>query len=114
MKKPTQITFGIPEPLGQDKVIDVQAGTAHTIAVIRGGEIYSWGEGSHGRLGLGFVEESKETPDQLTPYKMENVLDSKSIVRASCGGTMSGVVMNSGTLYTWGKGLHERQRVDDF
>jgi alpha-tubulin suppressor-like RCC1 family protein len=84
------------------------------MAVIRGGEIYSWGEGSHGRLGLGFVEETKETPTQVTPYKMENVLDSKSILRAGAGATMSGVVMNSGTVYTWGKGLHEKMKVDDY
>ena len=32
----------------------------------------------------------------------------------SCGTTMNCVAVKAGTLYTWGKGEHEKPKFDDF
>ena len=93
VKMPTQVTFGLPEPIGYSKAIDVQAGGSFTMTIVRSGDIYTWGEGALGRLGLGFIEETQDTPNQETPYQIENVFDSKSIVSASCGRVFSGVAL---------------------
>ena len=76
--------------------------------------MYSWGLGESCRLGLGFIKHEQSTPNQLTPYQLENVFDNNRVVTAGCGDKMSGVAMQSGTVYTWGKGDHEKPKYDDF
>ena len=39
--------------LGKLRVVEVAAGKHHTVAVVEGGEVFSWGRGGDGRLGLG-------------------------------------------------------------
>ena len=94
--------------------MSVTAGYSHTVAISRSSDIYTWGEGSHQRLGLGFIEETRSTPNQETPYQVENVFDNKSVVTVSCGKTMSCLSMQSGTVYTWGKGDHEKPKAEDY
>ena len=43
-------------------VIDVQCGAYHSAAVTNTGEIYTWGPGNAGRLGLGYDEETRSNP----------------------------------------------------
>jgi len=104
----------LPTPSFQNKIIHIACGVSHGIAVTRAGDLYSWGEGSQQRLGLGYIEELSSTPDQETPYQIKNVFDNKAVVSVSCGKTQSGVTMQSGTVYVWGKGAHEKPRADDF
>ena len=94
--------------------MQIEAGGTHTMAVLRNADMYTWGEGALGRLGLGFIEKTQDTPNQITPYKIENVFDTKAISSVSVGRVISSVAMSSGTLYSWGKGLHEKMKVDDF
>ena len=61
--KPTQVTYGFPKPTYQNKIIEVVAGYSHTMAVTRSSDIYTWGEGAQCRLGLGFIEETRSTPN---------------------------------------------------
>ena len=37
----------------QNAVVAVTAGTYHSLAVTQSGQVYVWGSGKHGRLGLG-------------------------------------------------------------
>ena len=46
VKQPTQITFGLPKPSFQSKIIHLTTGISHSLAVTRSGDLYSWGEGS--------------------------------------------------------------------
>ena len=41
------------ERIGGAKVGFVSAGAHHALAITSSGELYSWGDGSHGQLGLG-------------------------------------------------------------
>ena len=114
VEQPTQVTFGLPYPTKQNKIIFMNSGNSHSIAVTKKGDLYSWGRGDTGALGLGYIEATQSTVDQETPYKIETVFDSKSVSSLACGKTMSGAVMQSGTVYSWGKGAYERVRGDDY
>jgi len=35
-------------------------------------------------------------------------------MNASCGETINCIVIKAGTLYTWGKGQHEKPKFDDY
>ena len=42
------------------------------------------------------------------------MFDSNKIVTVSCGELISGLAMQSGTVYTWGKGEHEKPKYNDY
>jgi len=41
-------------------------------------------------------------------------MDDTYIMNVSCGKNMNCVAVKSGTLYTWGKGEHEKPKFDDY
>jgi alpha-tubulin suppressor-like RCC1 family protein len=104
----------LPNSEKGNNIIEVKCGRFHNLAVSKRGQVYSWGEGSNCRLGLGFIEKTHSTPSQLTPYQIENVFDSNKIVTVGCGEFISGLSMQSGTVYTWGKGEHEKPKFNDY
>ena len=65
---PQQVTSGLPNDEKGDNIIQIKCGRFHSLAVSKRGNIYTWGEGSSCRLGLGFIEKTCATPNQLTPY----------------------------------------------
>ena len=83
---------------GLNDVKSVSAGYYHSLALNSAGNLYSWGSGSWGKLGLGTDANS------ATPRLVSNL---KSIpVRAvACGGHHSVVITVAGDVWTWGKGL---------
>eukprot|EP01114_Cavostelium_apophysatum_P021022 TRINITY_DN7211_c0_g1_i1.p1 TRINITY_DN7211_c0_g1~~TRINITY_DN7211_c0_g1_i1.p1 ORF type:complete len:392 (-),score=50.72 TRINITY_DN7211_c0_g1_i1:32-1207(-) len=68
-----------PEMKGQ--VVSLHCGQNHTVCVSDHGEIYSFGVGKYGALGLGSTE------DQWTPRKVsDKVLERKRVLKVACGG----------------------------
>lgn len=51
--------------LDKKHIINVQCGLYHSMAVSKDGEVYSWGPGAGGRLGLGYDEESRTNLNQV-------------------------------------------------
>jgi len=45
---------------------------------------------------------------------LPGVFDNKNVVTASCGNLMSGVAVFSGSVYSWGKGEHEKSKEYDY
>lgn len=39
---------------GNDRAVDVTCGNGHSLLVTQNNQIYSWGEGFYGKLGLGY------------------------------------------------------------
>jgi alpha-tubulin suppressor-like RCC1 family protein len=111
---PTQVQLGANHELPNQKVSKIRCSRFHTTAVTVNGNIYSWGEGADCRLGLGYIQETQSTPNQLTPYQLENVFDSNKIVAIGCGEKMSAIATHPGTVYTWGKGEHEKPKFSDY
>lgn len=81
----------------QSKALMVDCGDAHTMAVTEEGELWSWGWGSHGKLGHG------DRKDQLVPVRVDpKCFDGAKVATASCGTYHSSAVTQDGRLFTWG------------
>ena len=69
----------------QTKITKISCGEAHTIVLNSKKEVYSWGFGSNGQLGLGFCEDSFEIGTGLsksrifTPKKIQTLQNKKII-----------------------------------
>ncbi|KAL3667951.1 hypothetical protein V7S43_006828 [Phytophthora oleae] len=94
------------------RVRDLACGLGHTLALMESGEVFAWGNGSNGRLGLG------DTNDRSSPTKV--VIPTSSPVKEAeggsdihttpvcfrhifCGASHSLGISWDGRAYAWGK-----------
>ncbi|RYG95749.1 MAG: hypothetical protein EON58_13530, partial [Alphaproteobacteria bacterium] len=88
--------------LGKE-VIAISAGRFHCLALCSDGTVASWGLGNQGQLGNG------TTPTLCpTPVAVDNsgVLNGKTVVAISAGGSHSLVLCSDGTLAAWGSNYY--------
>ena len=79
------------------KIIQVECGAYHTLALTADKEVYSWGMGSAGRLGHGSED------DEMLPRRIES-LRNCNIVSIAAGYDHSAAVSAEGRLWMWGSG----------
>ena len=91
----------IPEP-----VTAVRCGASHTLALTNSGKVYSFGQSSHGQLGLGNTVLESALPRLVVS------LDQLKVTSVSCGENHSLVTTCSGHLYTFGDGRHGKLCLD--
>ena len=86
------------------KVVQVACGNRHTLALCEDGEVYSWGSGSHGRLG------HTDVMDRATPtlIKAFVVNSEQCVVMVAAGDSHSMALSKEGRVYTWGSGSYGR------
>jgi len=89
--------------LNLKKVIQIAAGASHSMVLTESGEVYSWGMGAIGSLGLGGGKDN--TKDVSIPTKISSFdsLSSK-VIQIACGFYHSGAVTEKGELFMWGHG----------
>lgn len=85
----------------------VAAGAEHTAAVTEDGELYGWGWGRYGNLGLG------DRNDRLVPEKVSADVGEKMFIVA-CGWRHTICVSSSGALYTYGWSKYGQLGHGDF
>ncbi|XP_070804586.1 probable E3 ubiquitin-protein ligase HERC6 [Pituophis catenifer annectens] len=83
--------------LSMYNVIQVACGHYHSIALTKDGRLFSWGQNSHGQLGLG-----KEVSSQATPCNISS-LAGIPLAQVAAGGSHSFVLSHSGVVYGWGR-----------
>ena len=82
-----------------DFIINISCGEAHSIALSSKGEVYSWGFGTNGQLGLGFCEDSFEPgmaanlSRKFTPQYIKK-LENEKIIDIHCGKTFTMFINN--------------------
>jgi len=91
-----------PEPLvlKKKKVVALSAGAHHNALVTSSGELFTWGLGKHGQLGMG----SKKS--NYIPVRVP-ALRKKKVLSVSCGEKCTVCVVAEkagGQLYSWGQG----------
>lgn len=79
----------------QSRVYQVRAAGNHTLALTAGGQVYAWGWGGDGRLGLG------DTAQRFTPCQIESL---RNIVDIMAGSKHSLALSGSGDVWGWGSG----------
>lgn len=114
------------EELKNHSIVEIAAGRFHTLALSSTGEVFSWGAGSLGRLGLGnSIADDLKTGDQPTPMqifvagnpllgwqKRESKAQEKrgfvgehaQLQLIACGGMHSAAVEKDGSCWLWGHG----------
>ena len=84
-------------PLIQHRVLTLQCGAEHCLAVTVNGQVLSWGSGQAGCLGHG------DHNSRINPTIVDG-LNSVCVISADCGAYHSAAVTLDGGLWTWGRG----------
>jgi alpha-tubulin suppressor-like RCC1 family protein len=101
-KESILLPYPIEGELTEKRVVDFACGGSHIIALCDSGEVYIWGLGMDGRLGLGNEEE------HLFPTKLPYLCD-KGITRVFAGGGHTFAVNdNDQRIWVWGFGQQGR------
>lgn len=100
------------------RVVDISCGLGHTLVLLESGELFAWGNGSNGRLGLG------DTSDRAAPTKVcvprvgcsseagdisdkddrRKAIEETLVFRhVYCGASHSLALGADGRVFTWGK-----------
>ncbi|CAI9771883.1 unnamed protein product [Fraxinus pennsylvanica] len=85
----------------------IAAGAEHTAAVTEDGDLYGWGWGRYGNLGLG------DRNDRLIPEKVSSV-EGEKIILVACGWRHTISVSSSGSVYTYGWSKYGQLGHGDF
>lgn len=90
-------------------IVQVAAGTRHSLALGNDGCVYAWGHGGHGRLGTG----SEDRGDSGVIFTAQNspvLAETKSISMryVAASDSHSASIDQFGGVYTWGQGSHGR------
>ncbi|XP_006143351.2 E3 ISG15--protein ligase HERC5 [Tupaia chinensis] len=83
--------------LQEKTIIQITCGDYHSLALSKGGELFAWGQNSHGQLGLGRIFPSSPTP-QIVEH-----LAGVPLVQISAGEAHSMALSMTGNVYSWGK-----------
>ncbi|VDD75186.1 unnamed protein product [Mesocestoides corti] len=92
------------------QVLQVACGSrdAQTLALTADGNVWAWGDGEFGKLGLG------HTDTCLTPTPIRAFVHHPPIVFIACGAQFSVALSCIGTVFTWGKADCYRLGHGDF
>ncbi|XP_036373044.1 probable E3 ubiquitin-protein ligase HERC3 isoform X1 [Megalops cyprinoides] len=95
--------------LYEHRISQVMCGNQHCVALSKDGQIFTWGQNSHGQLGLG-----KGKPCSLSPQPLKS-LSGIPLAQITAGGDHSFALSLSGAVFGWGKnsagqlGLNDEQ-----
>jgi alpha-tubulin suppressor-like RCC1 family protein/ABC-type uncharacterized transport system auxiliary subunit len=80
---------------GMEKIVDLAAGENHSLALSNDGNVWAWGNNSHGQLGIGgFDITQMDTP--------QNVLLLTDIIAIDAGYAHSLALQDNGNVWSWG------------
>uniref|UniRef100_A0AAQ4P4G8 Serine/threonine-protein kinase Nek8 n=1 Tax=Gasterosteus aculeatus aculeatus TaxID=481459 RepID=A0AAQ4P4G8_GASAC len=86
-------------PLNSEKIVHIDIGTSHSVAVTERGQCFTLGSNQHGQMGCSSRRSSR------VPYPVPGL---QSISMAACGDAFSLAIGSDGDVYTWGKGARGR------
>lgn len=90
----------VVESLGKVCVNTIACGSQHTCAVTSSGELYVWGDNSHGID----LADDRCSRSKWFPHKISCSLDGICISKVACGEWHTAVLSSSGQLFTYGDG----------
>jgi len=96
------------EKLKSKNTVKVSCGYEHTVAVLDNGEVYTWGSGKSGALGIGTLN-SQWTPMKIS-FRSESTV---TILNASAGKSHTALVDNKGRLFVTGNNEEGQLGIED-
>jgi alpha-tubulin suppressor-like RCC1 family protein len=100
-----QYTFRpmVPPLLPKKKVERVALGQDHTVVVLHGGEVWTWGSNQHGQLGYTIQQKSlKDEPIMSTPRQVLGLLRKEPVIGCAASKVHT-AVFTADSLFTWGR-----------
>lgn len=94
----------VPQPvraLAGTDIVDIAAGSTHSVALTQAGEVFIWGSYADGKLGLG--EDHKG--DMVSPCHLD-AFDGLRVIQLAAGPDHTAVITEDRGLYLWGFGQH--------
>ncbi|KAM4780827.1 E3 ISG15--protein ligase HERC5-like isoform 1-T1 [Cyanocitta cristata] len=85
------------QELGNRNIVQLACGDQHAMALSRGGELFTWGQNTHGQLGV--RSQTTLTPKPQLVERLKGV----PLAQIAAGGAHSITVSLSGAVYSWGK-----------
>lgn len=92
--------------LEDEQVVDIAAGYQHVLACTEKGNVYAWGKGERGQLGLG-------TPMNMKSAERIAFPNHQKVVSVGAGFNQSFALTQDGELYGWGKLLALKEKNKD-
>ncbi|XP_028275380.1 serine/threonine-protein kinase Nek8 [Parambassis ranga] len=86
-------------PLNTEKIVYIDIGTAHSVAVTEQGQCFTFGSNQHGQMGCSSRRSGR------VPYQVPGL---QCITMAACGDAFTLAIGSEGEVYTWGKGARGR------
>lgn len=120
---------GVPMPTGSEnqlhhyfpqhlsmlpaQVVQIDTGLQHAVALTAEGEVFTWGKGNRGQLGLGRAEDSSSLPKRVTINDMSvqgrvKVLKAKKV---SAGFAYTAAITEDDDVYIWGKFMSTTEKT---
>ena len=97
-----------------ESIAEVALGFQHAAAVTKRGEVFTWGKGERGQLGIGDDSEGKRktVPEKLNPAAFGD----EEVIDVACAFNSTVALTRSGKVFTWGKfqGVHVDQKGFNF
>jgi alpha-tubulin suppressor-like RCC1 family protein len=81
-------------------ISSISCGSFQTMALLKNGDVYTWGSNADGQLGLGATHGSKL--ESLVPRKF----GLEGVAAICCGGYHSMALAKDGVIYAWGANHH--------
>jgi len=81
------------------RVLAVAAGATHTLALVEGGVVWSWGSGPEGQLGGGPTLKAQYTPARITSVGPDKGSPFAAVAAGRAG---SAAITPAGDVYVWG------------
>ncbi|KAM9982065.1 hypothetical protein ACTFIY_004358 [Dictyostelium cf. discoideum] len=91
------------------RIIQTVSGEAHSLAVSRFGDVYSWGRSKEGQLGIGQGYSGSDKVMFVAKPTLIKSLQHERIIKVACGNFHSLALTDMGKVYEWGQ-LH---RLDE-
>jgi YD repeat-containing protein len=84
-----------------EKVIQIESGTNHTMALSEGGKLYAWGWNGHGQIGIGDYVDYATSSNVLSPVQI-TIPGGRAIKSIAAGGYQSFAIATDNTIWGWG------------
>lgn len=91
-------------PVPRKRVVQVACGSRHSLSLCSDGDVFSWGYGMNGRLGLG-TQDDHPIPTLIPTFQLS---DAQKVVEICAGDAHSMVRTKDGKIYSWGSGSYGR------
>ena len=85
-----------------ETVATTSCGSRHMAALTSSGQLFIWGWGAHGQLGLGSDLSDKTSPVLLSQHTLIDGWDHHSMVQVACGWRHTAAVTDEHNLFVWG------------